>query len=96
MLESSFEKYVCDCIKKCGGRAFKWASPGCSGVPDRLCVMPNGKVIFIEVKRPGLKDGTSPRQKKIIRDLKAKGHTAWVVSEKLDLLEKLRGLGYEI
>lgn len=96
MLESSFEKTVCKCIKQCGGRAFKWVSPGCSGVPDRICILPEGRVIFIEVKRPGEKDGLRPRQRKIIDVLRSLGCTVWRVDNKEYLLFMLRSLGYEI
>lgn len=96
MLESGFEKFVCKCIKLCGGRAFKWVSPGCLGVPDRICILPGGRIIFIEVKRPGLKDGLSPRQKKIITLLRSLGCTVWRLDDKEEFLANLRGLGYEI
>lgn len=96
MLESGFEKTVCKYIKLCGGRAFKWVSPGCLGVPDRICILPGGRIIFIEVKRPGLKDGRSPRQKKIMALLLSLGCTVWRLDDKEELLANLRGLGYEI
>jgi len=96
MLESSFEKTVCNCIKLCGGRAFKWVSPGCVGVPDRICVFPGARVVFIEVKRPGEKDGLKPRQRKIADLLRSFGFEVWRISDKQELLFKLRSLGYEI
>lgn len=96
MFESAFEKTVCELIKKCGGKAYKWVSPGNPGVPDRICVMPKGKTIFIEVKRPGVKDGLSPRQKKVINFLKSMGCVVWRIDDKEDLAFRLRRLGYAV
>lgn len=96
MLESSFEKTVCSYVKKCGGRAFKWVCPGCTGVPDRICLFPGARIVFIEVKRPGEKEGRTPRQRKIADLLTAWGFMVWRIDDKQVLLENLRGLGYEI
>ena len=96
MRESVFEKKVCEYVKLCGGRAFKWVSPGCSGVPDRICVFPGGRIVFIEVKRPGEKDGLKPRQRKIGNLLRSFGFEVWRVSEKQELIFRLRGMGYEV
>ncbi len=38
-------------------------------MPDRIAILPGGRIIFIEVKRPGLSDGLSVRQKKVIATL---------------------------
>lgn len=96
MLESAFETFVCKCIKHCGGRAFKWVSPGCTGVPDRICVFPGARIVFIEVKRPGEKDGLKPRQRKIIDMLRAFNFDVWRLDDKKELLFRLRCMGYEI
>lgn len=53
MTEKEIEKYLVGCIKEIGGRAYKWVSPGNDGVPDRIVVMPEGKVVFVELKKPG-------------------------------------------
>ena len=96
MLESALEKWICKIVKQCGGRAYKWVSPGCSGVPDRICILPEAKIIFIEVKRPGLEDGQSPRQKKVGAFLQSLGFTVWRVSDKEDFKFRMRSLGYEV
>lgn len=36
-----------------GGLAPKFTSPGFDGVPDRLVLLPGGKLAFIELKAPG-------------------------------------------
>lgn len=81
MTESGLEQKICEYIRRLGGRAFKFVSPGAPGVPDRLCVLPGGHLIFIEVKRPGRKDGLSVQQKKIIGWLRKLGCTVWVIND---------------
>ena len=41
--------------EKAGGKAYKFTSPGCAGVPDRLVALPGGIVFFVELKAPGEK-----------------------------------------
>jgi len=65
-------------------------------VPDRICLFPGGRVVFIEVKRPGEKDGLKPRQRKIIDLLRSFGFAVWRIENKEELLFKLRCLGYEV
>lgn len=81
MLEAGLERKICDCIRRRGGRAFKFVSPGAPGVPDRLCVLPGGRVIFIEVKRPGRENGLSIQQKKITAWLRKLGCEVWTVND---------------
>lgn len=53
MRESAIEQYLRDKVKAAGGTAYKWTSPGNSGVPDRIVIMPGGRVHFVELKAPG-------------------------------------------
>lgn len=39
-------------IRRCGGRCYKWVSPGNAGVPDRIVIVPPGRVVFVELKTP--------------------------------------------
>ena len=50
MTEREVEKILVEGIRKIGGRAYKWVSPGNAGVPDRIVVLPGGRIIFIELK----------------------------------------------
>jgi hypothetical protein len=52
VLESAIEKYLKRCVEKLGGLCWKFVSPGTDGVPDRIVLL-NGRVIFVELKRPG-------------------------------------------
>lgn len=93
MLESELERKICDFVKSLGGRAFKWVSPGEVGVPDRICIFPGAHVIFVELKRPGRKDGASVRQKKILGLLTKLGCTAWLINDFEDFKTRLRQEG---
>ena len=48
--ESQLEENLCKKIKKLGGMALKFMSPGRAGVPDRIILMPGGKIYFVEMK----------------------------------------------
>ena len=50
MLEKEIEKKLVEGIRRLGGRAYKWVSPGSNGVPDRIIVMPGGRILFVELK----------------------------------------------
>ncbi len=50
MLEKDIEKLFRDEIKKAGGKAYKFTSPGNDGVPDRIVMLPDGRIVFIELK----------------------------------------------
>lgn len=52
MLEKELEKKLRDSIKARGGFCLKLVCPGASGVPDRLILLPRGRVAFAELKRP--------------------------------------------
>lgn len=82
MYESALERYIVEKVSLAGGRAYKWVCPGVTGVPDRICIFPGGKIIFVELKRPGIADGRSARQKKICRALQALGCDVRRVSDK--------------
>ena len=50
MRERDTEKHLVDGVKKLGGRAYKWTSPGNDGVPDRIVILPGRPPIFVELK----------------------------------------------
>lgn len=53
MLEKEIEKKLVRAVKKMGGIAPKFVSPGLDGVPDRIVLLPARKIAFIELKAPG-------------------------------------------
>lgn len=50
MKESTIEAQLVKLVNHSGGRAYKWVSPGNAGVPDRIVITPEGRVIFVELK----------------------------------------------
>ena len=55
MRESKIEKELVTKTKSMGGIAPKFTSPGFDGMPDRLILLPGGKMAFAELKAPGKK-----------------------------------------
>ena len=53
MREKTIEAKLVKAVKSMGGLAPKFISPGLDGVPDRLVLLPGGKIAFIELKAPG-------------------------------------------
>lgn len=51
MLEKDIEGWLNKQVKMMGGLAFKFVSPGNPGVPDRIYILPNGRVWFVELKQ---------------------------------------------
>ncbi|EOY5717005.1 VRR-NUC domain-containing protein [Enterobacter hormaechei] len=52
--ESIVEKHLIAEVKKVGGVAYKFVSPGRRSVPDRIVLLPGGHLIFVECKAPGI------------------------------------------
>ena len=50
MRESELERILVEEVRKEGGKAYKWVSPGNDGVPDRIVFFPGGKIYFVELK----------------------------------------------
>lgn len=51
-LESETEEFLRVEVRKIGGYAFKWV-PTIAGVPDRMCLLPGGRTVFVELKQEG-------------------------------------------
>lgn len=48
--EKEIEKILVAEVKKLGGKAYKFVSPGNSGVPDRIVIFPKKPPVFVELK----------------------------------------------
>ena len=77
MQEKTLEKRFVTAVKTMGGIAPKLTSPGFDGMPDRLVLLPNGKVGFVELKAPGKKP--RPIQTRRIEQLKNLGFKVYVL-----------------
>lgn len=88
--EKRVEKIFTDAVKKMGGMAVKFVSPGLDGVPDRIVLLPGRKIAFVELKAPGKKP--RPLQEKRMRQLKCLGFPVYVV----DCVEQIGGVLDEI
>ena len=88
--EKRVEKIFTDAVKKMGGMAVKFTSPGLDGVPDRIVLLPGRKIAFVELKAPGKKP--RPLQEKRMRQLKNLGFPVYVV----DGIEQIGGVLDEI
>ena len=77
MEESKIETRLNQRVKKLGGLSLEWVSPGYIGVPDRIVMLPCGKIAFVELKATGKK----PRAIQIRRheELRALGFKVYVV-----------------
>jgi len=72
--ESKIENYLVKSIKNIGGECIKGNAHNSRGMPDRIAILPKGLVVFIEVKRPGLKP--RPNQRIRIKRFNKMGHFA--------------------
>ncbi len=88
--ESRIERHLRVSVKKMGGMAVKFTSPGLDGVPDRIVLLPGRKIAFVELKAPGKKP--RPLQEKRMRQLKSLGFPVYVV----DGAEQIGGVLDEI
>ena len=53
MRESRIERRLASAVKTQGGLCLKFISPGWDGAPDRLTLLPRGRMAFVELKAPG-------------------------------------------
>lgn len=88
--EKEIEEKLRLSVKAHGGIALKFTSPGFDGMPDRLILLPNGKMAFVELKAPGKK----PRALQLARHrlLRRLGFKVYVI----DGTEQIGGIIDEI
>lgn len=87
MRESAIERRLVTEAVKRGGLAPKFVSPGLDGVPDRLLLLPGGRLAFVEVKVPGKKP--RPIQRRRMEQLTALGFQVFVLDSKEQIGEIL-------
>lgn len=80
MREKTIEQKFRAAVRAAGGLAVKFTSPGFDGVPDRIALLPDGKMAFVEVKAPGKKP--RPLQQARHRQLRQLGFKVYVLDDK--------------
>jgi hypothetical protein len=90
MTEKQIETKLTLAVKKHGGIAPKFVSPGFDGMPDRLVILPDGVIAFAELKAPGKK----PRPLQLARHrlLRSLGVRVYVI----DSEEQIGGMLHEL
>ena len=83
MREKVIEHHLVMETEKAGGKALKFVSPSFAGMPDRLILLADGKMGFVEVKAPGQK--LRPLQLKRHAMLQRLGYQVFV----LDAVEEI-------
>ena len=63
MREKQIEQKLVQAVRKKGGLCLKFVSPNFDGMPDRLILLPSGKIAFAELKA----HGKTPRPLQIAR-----------------------------
>lgn len=76
MLESTIERRMCQALKSRGAIPVKMQD-SVSGLPDRVVLLPGGRVVWVELKQEHGR--LSEIQKKMIERLRALGHEVHVV-----------------
>ncbi|HAX53700.1 MAG TPA: nuclease [Lachnospiraceae bacterium] len=79
MNEKQIENKLTMAVKKSGGIAPKFVSPGFAGMPDRLILLPDGHIGFVELKAPGKKP--RPLQLSRHRLLRKLGFRVYVIDD---------------
>ena len=77
--EHDVEEAFVTAVRRLGGMCPKLTSPGTDGMPDRLVILPHGRIAFAELKAPGRK----PRAIQVRRheELRRLGFRVYVIDD---------------
>lgn len=90
MRERDIEGKLAKAVRQLGGMCPKLVCQGFDGMPDRLVLLPGGRIAFVEVKAPGRKP--RPLQEKRHKQLRELGFPVYV----LDDPEQIPGIMNEV
>lgn len=81
--EKSIERYLVARAKKLGLPCLKYSNPSVAGYPDRLLVLPDGQVVWVELKSKGRK----PTKLQLARHAELSGlrHSVKVIDNRADV-----------
>jgi len=91
MLEKEIEQKLIRTAKKAEGLALKFVSPGYDGMPDRLLLLPGGRMSFVEVKAPGMKP--QPLQRRRHELLRGLGFRVYVLDAGEQIEQIIKEMG---
>jgi len=91
MREKVIEHALVMATRSKGGIAPKFISPGFAGMPDRLVLLPHGRMGFVELKAPGRK----PRPLQLARHrlLRRLGFKVYVIDDTRQIAMVLNEIG---
>ena len=96
MLEREVEKRLLKPVRELGGLCLKFVTPGYTGVPDRIILLPGGRILFVETKQPGKRE--RPRQEYVQTRLRRLGFTVYSTVDSAErvaaIVEECRRLVY--
>ena len=86
--EKAIERYLAARVKELGGLCLKYSNAGMVGFPDRVCLLPGGVTVWVELKSRGEKP-------KVLQGIRFKqmasiGHPVHVCASKPDIDEVLK------
>ncbi len=80
LLERHLEQYFSARCKKLNLLTLKLNVRYSRGWPDRIVALPDGKTLWVELKRPGSK--TTPLQDRLHKELRMRGHLVHIIDSK--------------
>lgn len=88
--EKKLESKLIRVVRAKNGACIKIQGIGNKGMPDRLCLLPGGKVWFVELKKPGKKpDNLQLVMHQVLRNM---GFSVFVVSNEQELKQFENGI----
>ena len=94
--ERKVEEYIIGYVKSLGGLCYKFVSPGRNGVPDRIVILPPGRIYFVELKAAGQKP--RPSQLAVHREMARMGVNVWVLDSRAavdDFIREVTAIGVQ-
>ena len=79
MREKAIEQKLARAVRSRDGICPKLVSPGTDGMPDRMILLPAGRIGFVEVKAPGKKP--HPLQARRHEQLRALGFPVFILDD---------------
>ena len=87
MEEKQIESKLVKAVKQLRGLCLKFVSPTLDGVPDRIVLLPEGKIAFVETKRTGGK--MRPLQLRRKKQIEQLGFKVFCLDDPNDIKEVL-------